>query len=119
VRESRPRGSVRGAAGNGRPYRESHIDLPRPIAATDFVLELDVSPHVHPQLRHSQRLTVCVNGDPVHSARRETPGTVTSLVPRRLLEARDRLRITLLHPDGLAGTAYQPAGHAVPRSIAL
>ncbi len=110
------------AAENGLPWAigdVSHIDLPRPIAACDFVLELDVRPHVHPQLRPSQRLTVCVNGEAMHSVSLGTPSTVTCLVPRRLLEARDRMRITLLHPNGVALTAYQRAGDASPAAIAL
>jgi hypothetical protein len=54
VRESRPRGSVRGAAGNGRPYREK-LDGPAnrlvtagPVRPLSTALRIGGSPAIPP-----------------------------------------------------------------------
>ena len=79
--------------------QESRLDLPRPVAAESFVLSLDVSPVGGPAAPPAQRVTVVVNAETLRETVVSTRRLIRCRVPRRTIDAADRLVITLLHPD--------------------
>jgi len=58
------------------------------------VIPFHAQPHVP-----RQRLTVSVNGEPVHSFDPLPRGTVSCVVPGRLIAGRDTVEILFEHPD--------------------
>jgi hypothetical protein len=79
---------------------ESRFELPRPIAAESFILTLDLSPVVEDPAAPAQRVVVVVNGEVLREAVLAARQQLCCRVPRRTIEGADRLRVTLLHPDG-------------------
>jgi len=78
---------------------ESHLLFPRPAAADEFVLTLDVVPFVHPPELPSQRLIVSVNDTVLGSADLARPTLLGYRLPAGLARRSDRMVVTLQHPD--------------------
>jgi SAM-dependent methyltransferase len=84
---------------------ESRLELPRPIAAEDFVMTLDVSPVSELEMSAPQRLTVLANGEIVRQATLSARQELRCPLPRRVIDHAEKLAITLLHPDGMCGAS--------------
>jgi hypothetical protein len=84
---------------------ESGIELPRPIAAEDFVLTLDVSPVGGSTMAAAQRLSVLANGEILRQATLTAREEVHCLLHRRVIERAETLFITLVHPDAISGAS--------------
>jgi hypothetical protein len=78
---------------------ESRLELPRPVAAESYVLTVDVSPFTDAPAPPAQRVTVVVNGEVLHESVLSARAQVRCHVSRLTIDAADKLRITLLHPD--------------------
>jgi hypothetical protein len=84
---------------------ESRIELPRPIAAEDFVLTLDMSPVGGAAMSAAQRLSVLANGEILRQATLSAREELRCPLPRRVAVQAEKLAITLLHPDGVSGSS--------------
>lgn len=105
-----------GLPGNDQPYlrdgwadpevgfrwslgERSRLCIPAPSTPGDYALLLTITPYVHPDGPHSQRLAILVNGRPVREGQFDTLSvlacrfTSDALVPGAMLE------IVLEHPD--------------------
>jgi hypothetical protein len=82
--------------------QESRLELPRPVAAESYVLVLDMSPFMDAPAPPAQRVTVVLNGEISREVVLTARRLIRCRVPRRTIEAADRLAITLLHPDAAA-----------------
>lgn len=80
---------------------ESHIVLPRLEAADEYIITLDVVPFVHPPELPSQRLIVSVNDAVVGSSNLFRPTLLAYRLSRSMLNASEKVLITLQHPDAV------------------
>jgi hypothetical protein len=78
---------------------ESHIMLPRLEPAEEYIITLDVVPFVHAPELPSQRLIVSVNDAVVGSSTLFRPTLLGYRISRAMLNASERVLITLQHPD--------------------
>lgn len=78
---------------------ESHIVLPRPAPADEYILTLDVTPFVHPPRLPAQRLSVTVNDTTLGSADVARPTLLAFRIPAAAVRGAERLLVTLRHPD--------------------
>jgi len=78
---------------------ESHIILPRLEPAEEYIITLDVVPFVHAPELPSQRLIVSVNDAVVGSSALFRPTLLGYRISRAMLNASERVLITLQHPD--------------------
>ena len=71
------------------------------LAPVDHWLEMDVIAAMEPSNKVSQRLTIDVNGEPVHAQTiKARVSTVSCVIPAKCLQGGAKLEIRLVHPDG-------------------
>jgi hypothetical protein len=87
---------------------ESRVELPCPVAATEFEISLEVSPYALPPDLPAQRLAFSVNGEILFDSVLEERQTVALPLSRRTIEATNSLSLLFLHPDG---RRLSPADH--------
>jgi len=93
---------------------ESRLELPRPVAAEDCVLLLDLSPSPSLASSSAQRVAVVANGEILQQAVVSARQTVRCALPRRVIDGATMLHVTLLHPDGRsAASATRPLDERV------
>ena len=90
------------------PNRYSVLLLPPLDPATDWSLEIHVSPLIHPPTIPAQRLTVRLGSAALFEDSVTKSAVLRVLLPKELLAARRPLPIVLEHPD-----------YATPRDIGL
>jgi hypothetical protein len=95
----------------------SLLVLDAPPAAEHYALEFDIIPFRAPPLVPEQRLTVSVNGTPVHRFGALPRGRSSCGVPGHLLHGRDKVEILLEHPD--AARPCDVAGEKDDRRLAI
>jgi hypothetical protein len=78
---------------------ESHLVLPRPESAGEYLLTLDVVPFIHPPELPRQRLVVSVNDTAVGATELSRPTLLGYRIGAGLAHRSDRMLITLEHPD--------------------
>jgi hypothetical protein len=78
---------------------ESFLELPRPVAACDFRLAIDVSPRPEVPSAPPQRITIIANGEVLFCGQVERRLNIECMLPKSCLQKSDSLIITLLHPD--------------------
>ncbi|MBE7158144.1 MAG: hypothetical protein INR62_06870 [Rhodospirillales bacterium] len=78
---------------------ESHLMIPPPETAEEYILTLDVTPFVHMPDLPTQRLIVSVNDTVIGSARLSRPTLLGYRIPASLVHRNDRMLVTLQHPD--------------------
>ncbi len=80
---------------------ESHIALPRPVAISDFVLEMEIGPSELIEVPGRQRLSVAANGELVLQADITERRVVQCTLECRLWQDFEQLSVALLHPDAV------------------
>ncbi|HYZ25042.1 MAG TPA: hypothetical protein VE690_23105 [Rhodopila sp.] len=98
---------------------ESHLVLPRPRPADEYVLTLDVVPFVHPPALPAQRLIVSVNDTPVGSTTLSRPTLLGYRIPAALAAQAERMLITLQHPDAARPMDLAGAQDSRPLAFAV
>ena len=98
---------------------ESHIILPRPDMADEYILTLDVVPFVHPPELPSQRLIVSVNDAVVGSSNLTRPTLLGYRIPRSIVASSERVVITLQHPDAARPKDFAETGDDRDLSFSL
>ena len=92
----------------GRDF-ESRLQLPRPVAADDFMLSLELSPAAEAPARIPQRFVVVVNGAVLLESTLTERQTVHCTLSRRTIMNDEAVLVTLLHPDArIAASAAHP-----------
>ena len=98
---------------------ESHLVLPRPVAADEYILTLDVVPFVHPPGLPTQRLIVSVNDEVVGSSTLTRPTLLGYRIPRSVVGSSERVLITLQHPDAARPKDFADTGDDRDLSFSL
>ena len=89
---------------------ESHLVLPRPGEADEFILTLDVIPFVHPPALPAQRLIVSVNDTVLGSTELSRPTLLAYRIPAGLAKRSDKMLVTLQHPDAARPKDFSDTG---------
>ncbi len=97
----------------------SRITMPCPVTGGDFVLSLDLAPHVHETAASAQEVSIVVNGAVLKSTSLSRPDLVSCPVPAAAFRQQKCLSILLLHPDGFAPCTCMPIGDERVRSVAI
>ncbi|HVZ09696.1 hypothetical protein [Rhodopila sp.] len=95
----------------------SLLTLPNPGPASEYWLEMDVIPYIHPPLLPRQRLDVSVNGGFVHSFDPLPRAMVCCSIPGELAVGDAPLQIRLDHP--FAASPVLVAGGGDDRRLAI
>lgn len=98
---------------------ESHLLLPRPDIADEYVLTLDVIPFVHAPELPGQRLIVSVNGTVVGSTELSRPTLLGYRIPASLGRHSDKMVVTLQHPDAARPRDFSDIADDRPLAFAL
>lgn len=95
----------------------SQLTLQPPPEASDYWLEMDVTPYVVPPAVPHQSLIVSVNGTEVHRFDPLVRGMVGCTVPGALVRGRDTVEIVLDHPNAIS--PLKAAGEQDDRPLAI
>jgi hypothetical protein len=95
----------------------SQILLDPPPEASDYWLEMDLSPFVAPPALPRQSLRIIVNGSAVHQIEAVQRGTTGCVVPGILIRGRKKIDIVLEHPH--AARPCDVAGEKDDRRLAV
>jgi len=89
---------------------ESHLTLPAPKPAGEYLLTLDVIPFIHPPEAPRQRLILSINDTVIGACELSRPTLLAYRIPAATVHPSPRMVLTLHHPDAVYPKAFGDSG---------